>query len=135
VTVITGVLLPFVVTGTGDVASGSGDDLAIAKVELVLGTRPGEVDWRPDFGCGIHLLRHQNNTPVLTAMATYYIRTAFVKWLTSYTFVGVKPTIDGRSLTLAVYFNQRSASGAPLFPRDLSAQAQVALVPSATITS
>ena len=133
--VLQGVLLPFVVTSTGDVANGNGCDLAIAKVTLVLGTRPGEIDWRPDFGCGIHLLRHQNNTDMLAAMAGIHVRKSFADWLPSYVLTAIKPTVDGRNLRLAVGFNQRSATGAPLYPRDLMAQVAVALAAASVLAS
>jgi phage baseplate assembly protein W len=133
--VLQGVLLPFVVTSTGDVANGTDNDLAISKVTLVLGTRPGELDWRPDFGCGIHLLRHQNNTDVLAAMAGVYIRQAFANWLPSLMLTTIKPTLDGRSLRFAVGFNIRSATGAPLLPRDLTAQIAVPLAAASVISS
>jgi phage baseplate assembly protein W len=133
--VLQGVILPFQVTATGDVANGMDPDLAVSKVQLVLSTRPGEVDWRPDFGCAIHTLRHQNNTDVLGGLAGVWIRKAFTDWLPNYVLTSVTPLISGRTLALTVKFNLRSATGAPLFPRDLETQIQVPLAAAAAVAS
>lgn len=82
-TVARGLLLPFQRNQRSDFASGTGAELWITRVELLLSIKgpsergPGELPWRPRDGSALHILRHKNNTPMLREMARAYVTDAF----------------------------------------------------------
>ena len=50
------------------------------SVRIILGTAPGERVMRPDFGCKIHdFVFHPNNAST-SALVSFYVREALVKW-------------------------------------------------------
>ncbi len=123
----TGIIVPFERSPTGDFATGSDAELAISKVIQVLGTQPGELDWRPDFGCNLRGLRHQNNTLMLHAMAEERIKDAFADWLPSLVLKSISFAMKGRRLRCTISFNGRTSSVAPRFPKDLDTEIEVEL--------
>lgn len=114
-----GLLVPLARDQKNDFANDSGEALAVAKVLQVLGTKPGELDWHPAFGCDLHRARHKNNTPMLQAMIRLSIQDAFVKWMPSLALLGVDMTAKGRELYIQVRFNERTAAG-KRFAEDLT---------------
>jgi phage baseplate assembly protein W len=80
---------PLVVLGAGlvrpitrgrDFTNGSGNESISSNVGQVLGTIPGTLPWRPEFGCRVHQLRHRANTPALRELARLYVEQAVTKW-------------------------------------------------------
>jgi phage baseplate assembly protein W len=57
-----------------------GADLIRRSIYLILSTAPGERLMRPDFGCGIHELVFQPNTPTLRGAVEAKVRDALVRW-------------------------------------------------------
>lgn len=102
-----GVLRPFVRDEKNDVANDTGLRLVTACVGQVLGTKIGEIPWRPAFGSWLHLLRHRPNNPALAQLAHVYVLGALQKWERRVRVV--KTTIskgtDGRELRAEVTFN------------------------------
>ena len=122
-----GLLIPFRRDSRGDFANGTGEALAIAKVTQLVGTQPEEIDTRPTFGCPLRDLRHQNNTPMLEAMAESRVQDAFAAWLPSYEVQEVRATRRGRELGIEVAFNERLADGSARFPNNLTAAVAVTI--------
>jgi len=105
---VKGLLTPFQRDRRSDFASGSGWPLAMSKVGQVLGvagdteTTVGELPWRTEFGSGIHLLRHRNNTGVLSEVARVRFQRALRRWVPGLVVSEVEPVRDGETLTLRV---------------------------------
>jgi uncharacterized protein len=57
-----------------------GEEKVRQSIELILATAPGERQMRPDFGCGVHDLVFQANTPALHGLVTERVRTALTRW-------------------------------------------------------
>jgi len=84
-----GLLIPLRRVGA-DFAAGDGDAQLRSKVLQVLGTSPGELPWRPSFGCGLRALKHQSNDTVLAEIARVRIRDSFATWLPEVHLVTVR---------------------------------------------
>lgn len=102
-----GVLRPFVRDEKNDFANDSGIRLVAACVGQVLGTKIGEIPWRPAFGSRLHLLRHRPNNPALAQLAQVYVLEALQKWERRVRVVRtvVSKSADGRELKVEVSFN------------------------------
>lgn len=63
------------------------------KIRMILETRPGQLPWRPDFGCDLRgLIGRQANDETLVK-ARYAVQTALSRWL---------PDIDVKSVNVAL---------------------------------
>ncbi|NUT50357.1 MAG: GPW/gp25 family protein [Saccharothrix sp.] len=58
----------------------SGADKVRQSILLILSTAPGERQMRPDFGCAIHDLVFQPNTPALHGLVITKVREALIAW-------------------------------------------------------
>jgi phage baseplate assembly protein W len=58
----------------------SGDEKIRQSMLLVLSTAPGERQMLPEFGCGIHDLVFQPNTPALRGIVQEKVRQALIRW-------------------------------------------------------
>jgi uncharacterized protein len=56
------------------------DEAVRNGIFLVLSTAPGERVMRPDYGCGIHDLVFESNTPTLHGTVRALVRDSLVKW-------------------------------------------------------
>jgi len=56
----TGLIAPLRRSGGKDFISGSGEALLRSCIQQILGTRPGELPWRPTFGVDLESYRHSN---------------------------------------------------------------------------
>lgn len=56
----TGLIAPLRRSGGKDFISGSGEALLRSCIKQILGTRPGELPWRPTFGIDLESYRHSN---------------------------------------------------------------------------
>ena len=63
-----------------DYASVTGSECIRSHVRQILGTKRGEIPWRPTFGSRLHLLRHALNNPAASALAAYYVLEALALW-------------------------------------------------------
>jgi hypothetical protein len=108
-----GLLTPFRRDKKRDFASGSGPELLRAKVLQALMTEgagpraSGELPWRTSFGAGLHLLRHQRNDEVLSALARVYVRDALARWVPSAQLVTLQVSRDDASLVLRLRVRER----------------------------
>ena len=108
-----GLLTPFRRDKKRDFASGSGPELLRAKVLQALMTEgagpraSGELPWRTSFGAGLHLLRHQRNDEVLSALARVSVRDAIARWVPSAQLVALQVSRDDASLVLRLRVRER----------------------------
>lgn len=81
-----GLVRPFQRDAKSDFANASGVDLVKACVGQILGmvgTSPkqqGELEWDPERGSVLYLLRHQQNNLVLQELGRLYVVDALRKW-------------------------------------------------------
>lgn len=83
---------------TGAVATSSAEDNIRESMTLVLGTRPGERQMLPDFGCRIHELVYTPNTQANASLIAYHVRAALQRWEPRIDVLDVKaePTVGGK---------------------------------------
>lgn len=129
-TVARGLLLPFQRNLRSDFANGTGSELWIARVKLLLSVRGptergvGEIAWRPEEGAPLHILRHQNNTPMLREMARHYIVGAFRRSLPGVLLSSLEtPLLEKNKLTVRITFRVVQANVA--VERGLEAVAEI----------
>lgn len=58
-----------------------GDQALATRVRMVLETRPGQVPWRPDFGCDLESLVGESTTGELISKARWRIEAALRQWI------------------------------------------------------
>lgn len=78
-TVLKGPASPFRRDGNSDFTAKEGLDLIKANVAQVLGTREGELPWRPLFGSKLHRILHSAG-PSVAYVAQYYVVQALERW-------------------------------------------------------
>lgn len=78
----------------GGVALSEYEENIRQNITLILGTRPGERQMLPDFGCRIHELLFNASTQVVSAAATTYVREALVKWESRIEVQNVQSSLD-----------------------------------------
>ncbi len=84
-----GVLAPFRRDGKGDFANADDIELVRSNVREVLGTYAssgstlGELQWRPEFGSLLQLLRYRNLDQTTEELARVYVIEALRTWITS----------------------------------------------------
>ncbi|HMV65745.1 MAG TPA: GPW/gp25 family protein [Myxococcota bacterium] len=83
---------------TGAVATSAAEDNIRESMTLVLGTRPGERQMMPDFGCRIHELVYTPNTQANASLVAYHVRAALQRWEPRIDVLDVKaePTPGGK---------------------------------------
>jgi phage baseplate assembly protein W len=84
-----GLALPFRFGPANDFIRVSGPELVNTSVEQVLGTRQGEVRWRPGFGASLDTLRHRGNTRALDELARIQVERALGRWVPQIRVLGV----------------------------------------------
>ena len=65
---------------TGAVATSEFEENIRQCITIILGTRPGERQMLPEFGCRIHELLFSPNTPATSRMAKRYVEEALSRW-------------------------------------------------------
>lgn len=117
-----GVLMPFQRDEKQDFANGEGVELIMSNVQQILGTRaqtdtaPGELPFDPELGSWLHLLRHQNVTPVLRHQAEVYVVGALGRWEPRVEVTRVSVERGARVITIRTRFDivDRYSRGAVL---------------------
>lgn len=94
-----------------DYASVVGADCVRAHIRQILGTKRGEIPWRPTFGSRLHLLLHAMNNPAASSIAAYYVLEALALWEPRVVVSDVQAGADIGSETLRVVIHY-STSGA-----------------------
>jgi len=65
---------------TGGVAMSEYEENIRQSITVILGTKPGERQMLPKFGCRIHELLFAPNTPTTSGMISYHVETALKRW-------------------------------------------------------
>jgi len=65
----------------GRTASCGRDEHILAMIEMLLFTTPGERVNRPDFGCGLHRMVFEPNSPEIAAALEFTVQAALERWL------------------------------------------------------
>jgi phage baseplate assembly protein W len=65
---------------TGAVATSVAEDNIRESMTLILGTRPGERQMMPEFGCRIHELVFTPNTQANASLISYHVQQALTRW-------------------------------------------------------
>ncbi len=96
-----GLAFPLRPSRSGLVREG-GEDKVRDSIWLILGTAPGERLMRPDFGCTIHDLLFEANTPELRGLIAVRVREALVSWEPRIDVLAVRadPAAGRRSLVV-----------------------------------
>lgn len=68
----------------------SGDEALAVRVLTVLGTRPGQLPWRPAFGCALHEVVGRSITGAVLGQARYAIETSLRRWLPDVTIEALR---------------------------------------------
>lgn len=117
-----GLTIPFQ-RAANDFAAAGGLDLIRSNVAQIIGTRIGELPWRPRFGSELHKLRSQNNDRVRAELARVFVNDALSRWEPRVAVKGVEVSTktgpDGENTILYVkirYDVVSLASGEILFP-------------------
>jgi phage baseplate assembly protein W len=66
--------------GNGQLAYASGEEKIRQSIWIILSTAVGERVMRPQFGCGIHDLVFEANTPMLHGLVKTRVREALTRW-------------------------------------------------------
>jgi uncharacterized protein len=74
-----GLLAPFRRDGKSDFAAAGGDQVITSSIRNILGTRKGELRWRPEFGSELHRLKHLTAEDI-PDLARFYVTDALTKW-------------------------------------------------------
>jgi phage baseplate assembly protein W len=117
--------MPELFLGTGwafPVSAGQGGGIAEAAhdasvrqaIWIILGTAKGERVMRPDFGCGIHELVFERNTPTTAGKVSEAVRDALVSWEPRIDLLDVKVEAQagGSVLQISVDFQVRATNNA-----------------------
>ncbi len=104
-----GLLRPFVRDQKQDFANAAGVDLVRACVGQILGTRAsddsgehqGELEWKPDFGSKLYLLKHRRG-PLLSELARFYVVEALGRWEPRVTSIRAAAAFDRLERLLTV---------------------------------
>lgn len=97
-----------------DFVSASGENLVRSCIAQILGTRPGELPWRPTFGVDLEPYRHKSSSGALAQSVADEIVQAISKWEPRVTISSVvaraednviKATITWALITAAVEGN------------------------------
>jgi phage baseplate assembly protein W len=64
----------------GRLAFTGGEEKIRQSIWIILSTAPGERQMRPDFGCGIHDLVFEPNTPALHGLVQTRVRESLTRW-------------------------------------------------------
>jgi uncharacterized protein len=98
----TGWKFPVHVNPRGGLSYSSAEQKIQESIWLVLATRPGERQMRPDFGCGIHSYVFAPNNPTTHGHLIHEVRRALTEWepRIDVQSVRVDPTVDQPNLLL-----------------------------------
>ena len=94
---------------TGGVALSEYEQNIKECITMVLGTRPGERQMLPEFGCRIHELMFNPNTTTTASAVGYHVEKALARWERRIEVTNVKAWPDD-SGTIRVLVNYRIKS-------------------------
>jgi phage baseplate assembly protein W len=96
-----GLVAPLRRTGS-DFASASGEKLVASAIAQILGTRPGELPWRPDFGADLEPFRHRNASEQLVQEISDEVVQAIARWEPRVTIASCEASVLGAIIYVKV---------------------------------
>lgn len=75
-----GMAFPVKPSISGGLPMSAGNEKVRQSIFIILSTAVGERQMRPEFGCGIHELVFEPNTPLLWGMVRDRVRRALTRW-------------------------------------------------------
>lgn len=75
-----GLIAPMRRLASSDFVAAEGESLVRSAIMQVLGTRPGELPWRPDFGIDLEYYRQKNATGTLSREVAEDVSSALQTW-------------------------------------------------------
>lgn len=101
-----GLLSPFRRDGKTDFAAAGGTTNIESSIRNILGTRKGELRWRPDFGSELYRLKHMTADDV-PDLAIYYVIDALTKWEKRIIVQDViaEKSVEGDALFVDVFYS------------------------------
>jgi len=97
-----GLVQPLRRQASSDFVAAEGEALVRACIRQILGTRPGELRWRPEFGTAIEPFRHRNNTGPLAAALADMISSSLQAWEPRVKLTACTASRDANRLTIRV---------------------------------
>lgn len=67
-------------TATGGVAMSEFEKNIQESITIILGTKPGERQMLPEFGCRIHELMFAPNTRATATLIAHHVKSALARW-------------------------------------------------------
>lgn len=89
------------ISGQDFVAAG-GEALVRSAISQILGTRPGELPWRPDFGIDLEAYRHRGGTRMLADALTNEIAEAISTYEARVAISSATAEIDGAVIRVTI---------------------------------
>lgn len=106
---------------SGGVATSAGEENIRESMTIILGTRPGERQMMPDFGCRIHELMFAPGTAANAALISWHVKQALLKWEPRIDVVGVDSRTDGGGkVKVSVRYRVKTSHTEQLLDLDLS---------------
>lgn len=98
----------------GRMADAAYDESVRQSIWIILGTAKGERVMRPDFGCGIHELVFERNTPTTAGKVSEAVRDALLSFEPRIDLLGVQVEAQagGSVLQVSVDFQVRATNNA-----------------------
>jgi phage baseplate assembly protein W len=94
---------------TGAVATSAHEDNIRESMTLILGTRPGERQMLPEFGCRVHEVMFTPNSQANASLVAYHVRAALARWEPRVEVVDVAAVPEeGGKLSVAVRYRVKS---------------------------
>lgn len=92
-------------SATGGVALSEYEENIRQDITIILGTRPGERQMLPQFGCRIHELLFSPDTRATSALAAHHVEEALARWERRIEVVKVDASAEGQgSIRVAVQY-------------------------------
>lgn len=109
-----GLIAPLRRGASRDFVSGSGEDLLRSCIDQILGTKPGELLWRPTFGMDVESYRHRNMPQAVQQLLADQIRQALLNFEPRLSDVQVQTQQEDSTLYVRVMWTvttQSASSG------------------------
>ncbi len=94
---------------TGSVAYSEFEENIRQNISIIIGTRPGERQMLPEFGCRIHELIFAPNTRATASMVAHHVKDALERWEERIDVLDVQSQPDpGGSVRVVVQYRVRA---------------------------
>jgi phage baseplate assembly protein W len=85
----------------------SGERLVRMAILQILGTEPGELPWRPEFGIALRTRLHKNMDSTMAALVAHEVQQALLRWEPRIEVTGVEFSSKDTTLRIKVTWKLR----------------------------